>query len=76
MYKDFLGAGFAANDVAPADSEVFHRGDTINFEVRYTMTYGGGQEQWIEEYAVDSRDYAPGMHTFKAEGKEHRAEGE
>ena len=41
--------------------------------VRYTMTYGGGQEQWIEEYAVDSRDYAPGMHTFKAEGWGGRA---
>jgi len=28
--------------VSPADSEVYHKGDTINFQVRWTMTYGTG----------------------------------
>ncbi len=52
----------------PRDSAVYYKGDTIDFRVQWTMSWGSGQEQWIEEYKINSGDYPPGMHTFKAVG--------
>ena len=52
----------------PLDSMVYHQGDTIDFKVKWTMWYGGGQQAWVEDYQVNSGDYPPGIHTFKAEG--------